>query len=81
MDGMPLTVLDIAYPQLGLGGTASGTLNYRAAASGTPVGDGNRLTVGCICVGWNAEIRSGDWRVITSPVRAITSVKTSGWVQ
>ena len=42
---------------------------------------GNHLTVGCICVGWNAEIHSGNWRVTTSPVRAITSVETSGAVQ
>ena len=40
MDAMPLTVLDIAYPQLGLGGTASGTLNYRNAGA-APVGDVN----------------------------------------
>jgi translocation and assembly module TamB len=31
MQGMPLTVLNIAYPRLGLGGIASGTLSYRAA--------------------------------------------------
>ncbi|HKT15931.1 MAG TPA: translocation/assembly module TamB, partial [Allosphingosinicella sp.] len=42
MDAMPLTVLDIGYPQLGLGGTASGTLKYRAAIGGAaPVGDVN----------------------------------------
>ena len=42
MDAMPLTVLDIGYPQLGLGGIASGTLKYRAAIGGAaPVGDVN----------------------------------------
>jgi translocation and assembly module TamB len=41
MDAMPLTVLDIAYPQLGLGGTASGSLSYRTSANGVPVGDIN----------------------------------------
>ncbi|HEY0625411.1 MAG TPA: translocation/assembly module TamB domain-containing protein [Allosphingosinicella sp.] len=42
LDQMPLTVLDIAYPRLGLGGIASGTLNYRAPEDGTnPTGDMN----------------------------------------
>lgn len=46
LEAMPLTVLDIAYPRLGLGGVASGTLNYRAAGhgeggGGAPVGDVN----------------------------------------
>jgi translocation and assembly module TamB len=42
MDAMPLTVLDVAYPRLGLGGNASGTLKYRAAKAGAaPVGDVN----------------------------------------
>ena len=41
-DAMPLAVLDIAYPRLGLGGIASGTLKYRAAKGGAaPVGDIN----------------------------------------
>ena len=30
MQAMPLTVLNIAYPRLGLGGIASGTVSYRA---------------------------------------------------
>lgn len=34
LDAMPLTVLDIAYPRLGLGGTASGTLSYRTLGAG-----------------------------------------------
>lgn len=38
---MPLTVLDIFYPRLGLGGIASGTLSYRAPAAGEPSGDAN----------------------------------------
>ena len=42
---------------------------------------GNHLTVGCICVGRKAEIRSGNRRVTTSPVLAITSVVASGSVQ
>lgn len=36
MDGMPLTVMDIAYPELGLGGIASGSLSYRAPTGGAP---------------------------------------------
>ncbi len=35
---MPLTVLDIGYPGLGLGGVASGTLAYRTAAGAAPTG-------------------------------------------
>ncbi|WNO53290.1 translocation/assembly module TamB domain-containing protein [Stakelama saccharophila] len=34
VDGMPMTVLDIAFPELGLGGTASGALHYAAGADG-----------------------------------------------
>lgn len=41
LDQMPLTVLDIAYPRLGLGGIASGTLNYRSPEEGLPTGDAN----------------------------------------
>lgn len=42
MDAMPLTVLDILSPNLGLGGTASGTLKYKSPRGGsTPVGDVN----------------------------------------
>lgn len=40
MDAMPLSVLDIGWPELGLGGIASGTLNYRFASDGSqPSGD------------------------------------------
>lgn len=35
---MPLAVLDIGYPGLGLGGAASGTLAYRAAPGAAPTG-------------------------------------------
>ncbi|MEA3065567.1 MAG: translocation and assembly module TamB [Sphingomonadales bacterium] len=38
VDKMPLGVLDIGWPQLGLGGTASGTLSYRFGAVGEPSG-------------------------------------------
>jgi translocation and assembly module TamB len=39
---MPLTVLDIGYPQLGLGGMASGRVRYRSAAPGAaPSGEAN----------------------------------------
>ncbi len=41
MRSMPLTVVDIAYPRLGLGGIASGTLSYREQASGQPTGAAN----------------------------------------
>src|SRR3546814_17093330 len=34
MERMPLTVLDIAWPRLGLGGIASGTLGYRSPRGG-----------------------------------------------
>jgi translocation and assembly module TamB len=44
MEAMPLSVLDIGWPELGLGGQASGTLNYRFGATGDPSGDMN-LTV------------------------------------
>ncbi len=35
---MPLSVLDIGYPGLGLGGVASGKLTYRTDANGVPSG-------------------------------------------
>lgn len=42
LDRMPLTVLDIFYPRLGLGGIASGTLSYRSPRDGvSPAGDVN----------------------------------------
>jgi translocation and assembly module TamB len=34
LQSMPLTVVDIAYPRLGLGGIASGTLDYRSPRGG-----------------------------------------------
>ncbi|WP_284734541.1 translocation/assembly module TamB domain-containing protein [Sphingosinicella terrae] len=36
LDSMPLGVLDIAYPELGLGGIASGMVRYRSAGAGAP---------------------------------------------
>jgi translocation and assembly module TamB len=41
LENMPLSILDIGWPELGLGGYASGTLNYRFGAVGTPSGDMN----------------------------------------
>ncbi len=42
MERMPLTVLDIGWPRLGLGGIASGTVNYREPkGDGAPTGDAN----------------------------------------
>jgi translocation and assembly module TamB len=41
LDAMPLTVLDVAWPELGLGGIASGTLDYRFPAGGEPRGAAN----------------------------------------
>ncbi|WP_243451040.1 translocation/assembly module TamB domain-containing protein [Sphingosinicella sp. CPCC 101087] len=36
LEAMPLTVLDIFYPDLGLGGIASGLVRYRSAGEGAP---------------------------------------------
>ena len=38
---MPLTILDVVYPGLGLGGSASGTITYRAANGRLPSGKAN----------------------------------------
>lgn len=38
MERMPLSVLDIVNPRLGLGGAASGRFSYRAPAGGAPSG-------------------------------------------
>ncbi|HVF95097.1 MAG TPA: translocation/assembly module TamB domain-containing protein [Sphingomonas sp.] len=38
LTGMPLAILDIGYPGLGLGGSASGTLNYVMTAGAAPTG-------------------------------------------
>jgi translocation and assembly module TamB len=45
MQNMPLTVLDILYPRLGLGGIASGTLSYRAPKGGAVPGGAANLRV------------------------------------
>ncbi|WP_271300709.1 translocation/assembly module TamB domain-containing protein [Sphingomonas sp. CV7422] len=44
LTGMPLAILDIGYPRLGLGGTASGTFSYATGADRAPTGKAN-LTV------------------------------------
>jgi translocation and assembly module TamB len=41
MDAMPLGVLDIGWPTLGLGGSASGTLSYSFSDGGDPRGAAN----------------------------------------
>ena len=41
LTGMPLTILDIISPELGLGGVANGTLSYRSGAGGAPNGKAN----------------------------------------
>ena len=41
---MPLAILDIGYPRLGLSGTASGTFDYATRRDGAPTGKAN-LTV------------------------------------
>jgi translocation and assembly module TamB len=42
LEAMPLSVLDIGFPQLGLGGVASGIVRYRAAsATALPSGEAN----------------------------------------
>ncbi len=42
METMPLSVLDIFYPRLGLGGIASGTVRYRSpSADAPPAGEAN----------------------------------------
>lgn len=38
---LPLTIFDVAYPQLGLGGSASGTLSYRSGDGRLPSGSAN----------------------------------------
>lgn len=38
VERLPLSILDIAAPGLGLGGSASGTLSYQAATGGPPTG-------------------------------------------
>ena len=38
LTAMPLAILDIGYPGLGLGGTASGKLTYATLAGGSPTG-------------------------------------------
>lgn len=44
MAKMPLSLIDIAYPDLGLGGTADGTVKLTQSGSQMPVGDA-RLTI------------------------------------
>jgi translocation and assembly module TamB len=41
MVAMPLTILDIAWPEMGLGGVASGTLDYRSVPGEAPTGAAN----------------------------------------
>ncbi len=44
MSKMPLSLIDIAYPDLGLGGTVNGTVKLTQAGSQMPVGDA-KLTI------------------------------------
>jgi translocation and assembly module TamB len=39
VDSLPLTMMDIVWPELGLGGVATGRLSYSEPASGQPSGD------------------------------------------
>lgn len=39
LSGVPMNVFDIFFPNLGLGGNASGKIAYRASLSGTPSGE------------------------------------------
>lgn len=42
LESMPLTILDIGYPELGLGGIASGRVRYRSpSADAPPTGEAN----------------------------------------
>ena len=38
LTALPLSILDIGFPGLGLGGTASGSVHYAATADGAPTG-------------------------------------------
>lgn len=41
VEQMPLGIVDMLYPELGLGGIASGTFDYRSAREGLPSADAN----------------------------------------
>lgn len=45
-DRMPLSLVDIALADIGLGGTASGVIDYRAASDGVPAGNARLMVKG-----------------------------------
>jgi translocation and assembly module TamB len=78
---MPLTVLDIFYPRLALGGIASGTLSYREIAGAQPVGDANLRVRGLSRSGLVLSSRPVDIGVIarmTGGNAAMRAVAVSG---
>ena len=72
MESMPLTVLDIAWPRLGFGGVASGSLRYRWPSGGAPpAGEANLRIRGLsrsglvlssrpVDIGLNARLEGGN---------------------
>ncbi|TKD52315.1 translocation/assembly module TamB [Sphingomonas baiyangensis] len=78
---MPLTVLDIGFPGLGLGGTASGSVRYASDASGAPTGSIDMTVRGLARAGLVLSSRPIDLgvRANLSPARAgLRAVMASG---
>ncbi|WBH17249.1 translocation/assembly module TamB domain-containing protein [Sphingomonas radiodurans] len=78
---MPLAVLDIGYPGLGLGGSASGRLTYASGAGGAPTGRIDMTVRGLTRSGLllsSAPIDMGVAGVLTADRAGLRAVVASG---
>lgn len=78
---MPLSILDIAYPGLGLGGSASGTLSYQSRDGGAPTGRVDMTVRGLTRSGLLASSRPidiGIAGVLSADRAGIRAVASSG---
>ncbi|MFL0414929.1 translocation/assembly module TamB domain-containing protein [uncultured Sphingomonas sp.] len=78
---MPLAVLDIGQPGLGLGGTASGKLSYTSSAGGAPTGRIDMTVRGLTRSGLllsSAPIDMGIAGVLTADKAGIRAIVASG---
>ena len=81
VDAMPLSVLDIGYAGLGLGGNASGTLHYAARGQEAPTGRVNMTVRGLTRSGLlqsSTPIDLGIAGVLTADKAGVRAVMASG---
>lgn len=77
---LPLSILDIAYPELGLGGFANGTLSFRDGPAGLPSGRANLMIRGLSRAGLvlsSAPVDAGITAVLNADSAAARAVVES----